>query len=74
MQELFGKAPAFLCWTEAELVGGYSLEIVLRAGLSAFPFSSEGSNSIHFGGARYRVWGGDFIVAPASTRRSAVGR
>ena len=47
VQKLFGKAPAFRCWTEAKLAGGYSLEIVLRAGLSAFPFSSKGSNSIH---------------------------
>lgn len=74
VQKLFGEAPAFLGWTEAELLGGYSLEIILRAGLGAFPFCSEGGNSIHFGGARYMVWGGDFIVAPASTRRRAVGK
>ena len=49
VQKLFGKGPTFLSGTEAELVGGYSLEIVLRAGLSAFPFSSKGSNSIHVG-------------------------
>jgi hypothetical protein len=49
VQKLFGKTPAFLGWAEAELVGGYSLEIVLRAGLSAFPFSSKGGNSIHVG-------------------------